>query len=250
LAAAGAAFGAVLGSFIATLTERWPKGRSVSGRSHCEACEAGLTAFELIPLISWLALRGRCRRCGEVIGWRAPLVEGLAAGIGALALLAAPGPVGLTGAVFGWLLLTLAVLDLEHLWLPDRITFALMITGLMTGIALGQPSLEVRLIGAIAGFSSLELVRIGFRAVRGKEGLGGGDPKLFAGIGAWLGWEALPFVLLAASLVGLLAVGGGRLLGQRFDADRPLPFGLWLALASYPFWFVRVWSTFELARTL
>ncbi len=156
--------------------------------------------------------------------------------IGAATLWSAPGSVGLAGAVFGWLLLTLAVLDLEHLWLPDRLTFALVITGLIAGIAFEHPPIVARLSGAVAGFASLELVRVGFRLFRGKEGMGGGDPKLFAGIGAWLGWEALPFVLLLASLVGLLSVGVGALRGRSLDADRPLPFGFWLALASAPYW--------------
>jgi leader peptidase (prepilin peptidase) / N-methyltransferase len=228
--------GAVAGSFIATLTERWPSGQTVAGRSRCDHCARQLTPADLVPILSWLALKGRCRACHTPIGARAPLVEGAAAVIGALAILASPNLAGLTGSLFGWFLLTLALLDLEHFWLPDRLTATLGATGLLASFLTRFPSLSDSIIGAIVGFAALELVRILYRAARKREGLGGGDPKLFAGIGAWLGWQYLPFALLLSCLIGLIAVLISRLRGKKVKGDQMIPFGALLCLSSYPLW--------------
>ena len=122
----------------------------------------------------------------------------------AVSLVLVPGWLGLAGALFGWVLLTLALLDAGHFWLPDKLTLPLLLLGLAI---VNEPPLLHRLIGAAAGYAVLALIALAYRAARGREGLGGGDPKLLAAIGAWLGWQALPFVLLAASLAGLAWAG-------------------------------------------
>ena len=236
--------GAILGSFIAALVTRWPDGRSVmQGRSACDSCGRTLRAVELVPLLSAVILRGHCRGCGVAIGpvhWRielAALVIGVAAGI------VAPGPVGIAGAVFGWLLLALASLDLVAFWLPDRLTLLLAATGL-AGAALGiDPPLTERLIGSLAGFGTLWLVASGYRRVRGRDGMGGGDPKLFGAIGLWLGWQMLPAVLLIASMIGLGVVLAAHLKGRSMAADTALPFGALLAIAAYPAWLFMIGAT-------
>ncbi|WP_184084379.1 prepilin peptidase [Sphingomonas xinjiangensis] len=229
--------GLVFGSFIATLAIRWPEGRAISrGRSACDGCGTVLRPHELVPVASYLAQRGRCRACGAAIAPSHLAVELLGLAVGVTAGLAAPGVEGVGGAVFGWLLLTLAALDLAAWWLPNLATGALAAAGLVAAAGGLAPSLEARLIGGVAGFALLWLVAQGYRKARGRIGLGGGDPKLFGGIGLWLGWHALPGVLLIACLIGLAAVGVLRLAGRRMSGGDALPFGVLLAAAAFPAW--------------
>ena len=229
--------GAILGSFIATLVIRWPAGRSVTrGRSHCDACGVGLAARDLVPLLSAMLARGRCRSCGAAIDPRHWQIELMAVWIGGVAGLVVPGPIGLAGAVFGWLLLTLAALDVAAWWLPDRLTGTLALAGLASGLAGIEPVLQDRLIGGVAGFGALWLIGAGYKLVRGREGLGGGDPKLLGAIGLWVGWAMLPAVLLLAALTGLGFVAVGMVLGRRARMDDKVPFGALLAIAAYPAW--------------
>lgn len=231
-AAGGFALGAIAGSFLATLAVRWPQGRDLGGRSCCDTCGRMLGGWELVPLVSALAQRGRCRGCGAAIAADHAAIEWAAAAIGAAAFGLAPGIAGAGWALFGWLLLTLAALDARHFWLPDRLTLTLGAAGLLVGGLATGVALVDRVIGAAAGFASLWAIGAGYRRLRGREGLGGGDPKLLAAIGAWLGWLALPFVLLAASLLGL----GAALLGGDLRRDRPLAFGAALAAGAVPGW--------------
>jgi leader peptidase (prepilin peptidase)/N-methyltransferase len=232
-AAAGALLGAVAGSFIATLVLRWPEGRTLAGRSACDGCGAPLGPADLLPLLSWAAARGRCRQCGARIDPLHPAVELVAALMGAAALAIAPGMTGLAGALMGWLLLALALLDQRHLWLPDRLTLPLL--GL--GLALGPAPLAERAAAAAIAGGALLALRLGYRALRGREGLGLGDVKLAAGIGAWLSPFLLaPFMLLAA-LLGLFAAALDRWRGQ---PRGELPFGTCLALAGWLLWQVSV----------
>lgn len=232
--AGGFVLGALIGSFIATLVIRWPQGRSViAGRSQCDACGKILGPLELVPLLSFALTKGRCRSCGGRINRRHFWVELAAAVIGAVSLALVPGWQGLVGALFGWMLLMLALLDAEHFWLPDKLTLPLLLLGL---IVVNEPSLLDRLIGATAGYAALALIGVAYRAARGREGLGGGDPKLLAAIGAWLGWQALPFVLLAASLAGLGWAGFAALRGRPMSGQDRLPLGTLMALAAWPIW--------------
>ena len=231
LAVLGGVAGLVLGSFIGALTWRWPRGESVMrGRSRCDVCEVTLGWLELVPVLGFLWRRGRCGHCGAVIAWRHLGIELAGAGVGALALRLVPGGPGVALAGFGLMLLALAILDVEHFWLPDRLTLPLLAGGLV----FGMPPLADRLWGTGAGFAGLWLLATAYRRLRGREGLGGGDPRLLAAIGAWLGWTALPFVLLGASLIGLLLAGLDRLRGREVAADTALPLGSLMALAAWP----------------
>lgn len=239
--AALAVLGATMGSFVAALVMRWPQGRSViRGRSACDACGATVRARDLVPVFSALALRGRCRDCGTRIDPVHAWVEAAGAAIGASAGVLAAGPVAIAGAVFGWVLLALAALDLRHFWLPDRLTVALALAGVAAGLAGVAPDLGERAIGGIAGFAALWLVAWGYRRVRGREGMGGGDPKLFGAIGLWLGWRMLPGVLLLASVIGLGWITWRAVRGRRMAAADAVPFGVLLAAAAYPAWLAMI----------
>jgi leader peptidase (prepilin peptidase) / N-methyltransferase len=235
-AAFGAVFGLIIGSFLATLVIRWPQAQGISGRSQCDNCHIQLTPTQLVPLFSYLVQRGECAACHDCIDRRHPLIEALSGAIGAVAMIVSPDANGLAGGVFGWLLLSLAVLDVQHFWLPDRLTGALAAIGLF--IALLSAQFADYLIGGALGYLTLWLIGAVYRRVRGRDGLGGGDAKLLGGIGLWLGWQALPFVLLAASLIGLAAVFTMRLMGRNVNRATPIPFGTMLALAAFPAWIV------------
>ncbi|MEG8039524.1 prepilin peptidase [Sphingomonas sp. LR60] len=232
--------GAVIGSFLATIALRWPQERSVMhGRSACDGCGRTLRSHELIPLLSWLVARGRCRTCGARIDPLHLMIEAGCVGVGIAAALVAPGPAALAGAAFGWLLLLLAVMDARDFWLPDPLVAALALVA-AAGAWLAPPALSERVIGGIGGFALLWLVGAGYRRWRGREGLGGGDPKLFGAIGLALGWRMLPAVLLVAGLVGLGWVLVQRLGGRTIAADDSLPLGTLLAIAAYPAWLLMV----------
>ncbi|HEX8063086.1 MAG TPA: prepilin peptidase [Allosphingosinicella sp.] len=231
--------GAAIGSFLATILIRWPQGRSVvAGRSACDKCGRTLEARDLVPILSWSLARGRCRACGSRIDRRHLAAEAGAAMIGITAILAHPMPLAAATAIFGWWLFLLAALDVEHEWLPDRLTWPLLAAGLAAGWGGFGPPLDSRAIGAAAGFASLFLVARLYRALRGREGLGGGDPKLFAAIGAWLGWTQLPMVLVGAGLIGLAALLLKRVRGGSVAAADRLPLGALMALAAWPIWIV------------
>ncbi|MGE0179822.1 MAG: A24 family peptidase [Sphingomonas sp.] len=237
--AAGALIGAIAGSFLATILIRWPQGRgALGGRSACDGCGRPLGARDLVPILSFLLARGRCRACGARIDAAHPGMELAAATVGAAAFVALPMPVAAVSAGFGWWLLLLLALDAEHQWLPDRLTLPLIPIGLAIGWAgIGPPLLD-RAIGAAAGGGVLWLIGRAYRALRSREGLGAGDPKLLAGIGAWLGWMQLPFVLLGAGLVGLAAILWMYAQGREVAATTRLPLGAFLALAAWPLWLV------------
>lgn len=221
----GGSLGLLLGSFIAVVTARWPQGESLWGRSRCDHCGATLGALELVPLLSHLALRGRCRRCGQAIAARHWQIETVAAIIGAALLWRYPSPQGLLLALAGWWLLALLILDAEHQWLPDALTlplipFALLLPGM---------ALDTRLWGAGLGFAGLGLIGLAYRRWRGRDGLGGGDPKLLAGLGALLGPWSLPLLITGAAGLGLALAGWDVLRGRDVSAATRLPFGALLA---------------------
>ncbi|MDB5679082.1 A24 family peptidase [Sphingomonas bacterium] len=232
--------GAIAGSFLATLVIRWPQERSViGGRSMCDGCGRTLKAWELVPLVSALAARGQCRTCSVKIDPRHWQIELWCAVLGVISGIAVPGAVGIAGAVFGWLLLALAALDVAEFWLPDALTATLALVGLAS-IAVAPPGWPDRLIGGVVGFASLWLIGFAYRRLRGREGLGGGDPKLLGAIGLWVGWAMLPFVVLLACLVGLAAVLAAMARGRRVSATDRLPLGALMAIAAYPVWLVMI----------
>ncbi|HEU4959714.1 MAG TPA: A24 family peptidase [Sphingomonas sp.] len=227
--------GATAGSFIAALVIRWPTGRSVLvGRSACDGCGRVLGPAELVPLLSALWLRGRCRSCRAPIDPRHWQIELAAVAIGVIAGVAVPGPAGAAAALFGWVLLALAALDVSEFWLPDALTATLALAGVVVGVLGVTPPLVDRIVGGAAGFAALWLIAAGYRLVRGREGLGGGDPKLFGAIGLWLGWRMLPVVLVLACLTGIAVVLARLLAGRAVRGDDRLPLGALLAIAAYP----------------
>ena len=239
LEAAGLALGAIAGSFIATVMIRWPRGESaVLGRSRCDACAATLGPRELVPILSWAAQRGRCRRCGARIDGRHLAVELAAAAIGLAALVAHPLPLAAATALFGWWLLLVAALDVEHPGLPDALTLPLVPLGVAAAWAGFGPPLADRAAGAAIGWAALFLIAAGYRRLRGREGMGGGDPKLAAGIGAWTGATQLPFILLGAGLLGLAAALAMRRRGEPVTRTTRLPLGALMAVAAWPVWLV------------
>ncbi|EQB33044.1 prepilin peptidase [Sphingobium ummariense] len=236
-AAAGGIAGAIAGSFLATLILRWPQGRGIArGRSACDGCGRTLRSTELVPLLSWLVQRGRCRACGARIDLLHPLVEMGCALIGGAALGLSPDLGGVGWALLSWLLLTLAILDWRHFWLPDALTFPVAFLGFTIGSWSTDASLVDRAIGAALGYGALLLIALSYRKLRGREGLGLGDAKLLGALGAWFGWQALPFILLVASGTGLLAVLGAAMLGQGVRTSTRVPLGTFLALAAVPGW--------------
>lgn len=243
-AAIGAGLGAIIGSFLATLILRWPQGRSVvGGRSACDHCGRVLGPADLVPVFSFVFRRGRCGHCGGAIDSLHFGVEVGCALIGGLALLLAPGIEGAGWAVLGWALLTLAVLDWRHFWLPDAITLPLVFLGLTLGMWTADGALIDRVIGAAAGYGALLAIALGYRAARGREGLGLGDAKLLGAIGAWFGWQALPFVLLIASVVALLVVAIGAVRGARVTQVTQVPLGTFLCIAAVPGWIAMLMLT-------
>ena len=242
-AAAGAVLGAIAGSFLAALILRWPQGRSVAkGRSACDACGAVLGMVDLVPVLSALALRGRCRQCGARIDRLHLWVELGCAAIGGVALGLVPGVEGAGWALFGWILLALAVLDWRHFWLPDALTLPLAFLGLTLAMWVTDVALADRVVGAVAGYGALLAVALGYRALRGREGLGLGDAKLLGALGAWLGWQTLPFLLLIASVTALLTMGVAAARGGEVTAGTKVPLGTFLCIAAVPAWVVRVWT--------
>jgi len=237
---AGTILGLIVGSFLATIVIRWPQRQSViSGRSRCDSCNESLRAIDLIPVFSYLLRSGKCASCGAVINSDHLVIELGAGLIGGLALFAASGVEGLMGAIFGWVLITLAALDAQHHWLPDKLTLLLAVCGLAASLWVDEPDLVNRAIGGVAGFLALFLIGWSYRLLRGREGLGGGDPKLLGAVGCWLGWSALPFVLLGAGLVGLAAVMMMHSRGQAVAADSALPLGTFMAITAFPLWIVQ-----------
>ena len=234
-----ALIGLILGSFIATLVLRWPAGRSVVGRSQCDGCGRPLGALDLVPLLSTVASRGRCRTCNAAIDpfhWRVELGAAL---IGSVALAIMPGTAGWLWALFGWLLLPLALLDARHFWLPDRLNLLLGIVGLLLAGPLLETSLIDRWVGAIVCGLTLAAIAEFYRRVRLKDAMGGGDPKLVAAIGAWLGWQALPLMLLLASVGGIVWALLSQRKGDQPLSERQVPFGLFACAAAWaavPLW--------------
>ncbi|MEK6638631.1 MAG: A24 family peptidase [Pseudomonadota bacterium] len=238
----GAILGSIFGSFIAALVIRWPLGRSViSGRSACDICGHGLGAVELIPIISAALQRGKCRHCGSAIDRNHLAIELAGAVVGGVVFGVSPGVAGLAGAIFGWVLIALIALDTVHYWLPDKLTLPLLVIGLVAGVAGIAPPLIDRVWGAVVGYLSLAAIAYAYKCLRGRDGLGGGDPKLLGAIGAWLGWQALPMVLLGGSGVGLLYVLFRLLYGRPMTATDRLPLGALMALAAFPLW---IWHNY------
>jgi leader peptidase (prepilin peptidase) / N-methyltransferase len=226
-----------IGSFLGVLVQRLPEGRPMAwGRSRCEHCGTVLAARDLVPFVSWLAARGRCRFCGQPLGWFYPAIEFAAVAVALLAVASDQGEAVWLDCVLGWWLLALGWIDLRQWLLPDGLTLPLVIAGLASAALLDPEQLTDRVLGAALGYLGLRLIANVYRAWRGREGLGQGDAKLLAASGAWIGASALPQVIFGAAALALLVVAGLRLAGVRLAAHSALPFGPFLALATWLIW--------------
>ncbi|MGB5131661.1 MAG: A24 family peptidase [Steroidobacteraceae bacterium] len=272
-AAVAAVFGLLIGSFLNVVIHRlplmldrqWraqcaeitghpaaPEGEPlglVRPRSRCPSCSAPIRAIHNIPVLSYLMLGGRCAACKAPIPVRYPVVE-LATGIasGVVAWHFGFGWQAALALVFSWYLIALTAIDLDRQLLPDALTLPLLWIGLLASLApiAGMTTPRDALIGAAAGYLVLWTVFQLFRLVTGKEGMGYGDFKLFAAIGAWLGWQMLPLVLLLSAVVGA-AVGITLIVVRRHGRDVPIPFGPYLAGAG---WIAMLWGPLIVARYL
>lgn len=201
-------------------------------RSRCPHCGHEITPLENIPVLSYILLRGRCAHCKAVISYRYPLIEVLTGCLSALvAYQFGPTSFSLAALFFVWSLIALTFIDLDTQLLPDDITLPLMWGGILFNLITQTTPLEEAVIGAVAGYLSLWSVYWLFKLATGKEGMGYGDFKLLAAIGAFLGWKILPSVILISSIVGAV-VGIGLILFTKHGRDTPIPFGPYLATAG------------------
>ena len=255
VALVAALFGLIVGSFLNVVIHRMPKmmqresdnyvaqecGQPLPHadrynlmlpHSHCTACGHRITAMENIPVISYLLLRGKCSACKAPISARYPLVELLTGALSAVLIWHfGSGWTGLATLVFAWLLIAMTFIDADTQMLPDDLTFPLLWAGLLVNINGTFVPLQDAVIGAAAGYLALWGVYWAFKLATGKEGMGYGDFKLLAALGAWLGWTMLPTIILLSSLVGAV-VGIGLIVFARRGRDKPIPFGPYLAAAG------------------
>lgn len=235
----GLVAGLIFGSFVGVLATRWPKGeRASTGRSACDQCGAPLGSADLVPIWSFIRLRGRCRHCGAKIDPTLLGIELASGMIGVVAMLAHPLPTAIVTLGLGLWLLLVATIDLRHFWLPDRLTLPLLAVGLLVGWAGIGPPLIDRILGAAGGWLVLEAIAWIYKSMRGRRGLGGGDPKMLAGLGAFVGYLNVPLVLVGSGLLGLVAIIAMRLRGEEVTATTRLPMGTLMALAAWPVWLV------------
>ncbi len=240
LVAGCAVLGAVIGSFLGAVLERLPNGRSiVTGRSACDGCGKALTVAELVPVLSWLLQRGKCRTCGSAIGrWQLACELGGAA-IGIVSAVLAREGLALAAMVLGWQLLLLALLDLRHLWLPRVATGWLAVSGLVVVAARcwsdgSFDPLLVSLSGGLLGYATLWGIARVYLKARGRDGMGGGDPPLLGAIGLWVGTLGVVEVMLGASILGIAAAIVILVSKRKIAADTALPLGTCLAAAAWP----------------
>ncbi|MGY3039691.1 leader peptidase (prepilin peptidase)/N-methyltransferase [Rhodanobacter sp. TND4EL1] len=205
--------------------------------SHCPHCKHPLSALDNIPLFGWLMLRGRCRYCQARISIQYPLVE-LLSGVLSAVIVWKFGPtwMGLAGLVFTWTLIALSGIDFRTQLLPDQLTFPLLWLGLLLSLLPMFVSPPTAILAAAIGYLSLWSVYWGFKLLTGKEGMGHGDFKLLAALGAWMGPVALLPIILLSSLIGAL-VGGTLIALRKHEREIPMPFGPFIAAAGWV-WFV------------
>jgi len=219
------------GSFLGVVISRLPNHEPILlGRSECPHCHTRLGPLDLIPVGSFLWRRGRCGYCGTRIDPFHLWVELVALAIVLLAVWRATSPGNFVElCVLGFILMTLAWIDAEHLWLPDIITLPGILIGLGMCWWISPAALGDHAAGAAIGFLSLAAIRVGYRWLRGREGLGSGDAKLLALAGAWTGWQDLAAIMLGAAVLGIGLILPGRLRGGSIEAGGKFPLGTYMA---------------------
>ncbi|MEA1048595.1 A24 family peptidase [Lamprobacter modestohalophilus] len=207
--------------------------------SHCPSCGTAIRALDNIPILSWLRLRGRCRACEAKISIRYPLVEALTAVLSVVVVWQlGPTPAALAALILTWGLVALAIIDFDTQLLPDSLTLPLLWLGLLLSLGGTFTDPTSAILGAAAGYLLLWLVFQAFRITTGKEGMGRGDFKLLALFGAWLGWQAVPQIILLSALPGAI-VGVALIASGRQQAGQPIPYGPFLAIAG---WISLLWG--------
>ena len=222
-------FGALFGSFLNVLILRLPKDESiVYPGSHCPSCDKPIAWYDNIPVLSWVMLGGKCRHCREPISVQYPLIELTTA---MLWMLAAwhfgPNLTALAAAIFGTLLLGIAITDARHYLIPDEYTWGGLIIGLLLSLRGGWEGLLQSAIGAVTGFVILYVVAVAGEKVFGKEAMGGGDIKMMAMVGAFVGWKGVLLTIFGGSLLGTLIF-----VPLQLKQKRLVPFGIFLAAAA------------------
>lgn len=226
-----------VGSFLGVVVTRLPAGRPMLwARSACPHCGRSLGWRDLIPIASWLAARGACRHCGQAVPRFYPLIEIAALGVALWSLAVVPGWLAWASCGLGWALLALGLIDARDLFLPDEITLPLVPAGLAVAWALDTGRLADHALGAAAGFGFVLAIGWAYRRLRGREGIGPGDAKLFAAAGAWVGWAGLPGVLLLSAAGALAWHAAAAGLAGRGLKDRELPYGPFIAGGLWITW--------------
>ncbi len=225
-----------------------PPGRFdlVFPQSSCTSCGAQITALQNIPILSYLILRGKCASCGNAISKRYPIVEATTAVLTAIVAWRFGFGWEVAGAIaLTWALIAVSVIDIDHQLIPDSISLPFIWIGLMLSLFHPMAGAEVlfidagtAIVGAVAGYLSLWCVYQLFLLMTGKEGMGYGDFKLLAVLGAWLGWQMLPLIILLSAVVGA-TVGITMIIVRRHDRNIPIPFGPYLAAAG---WTAMLWG--------
>jgi len=221
--------GAMIGSFLNVCILRLPNDESIlHPPSHCPQCDSRIAWYDNVPILSWLVLRGRCRRCGKGISPQYPIIEAATALLWAAAAWRwGLGLDGLTAAVFGTILLGIAVTDAKHYLIPDEYTWGGLAIGLLLSLRGGVDGLLWALAGAVLGFSLLYLVAWAGEKVFHKEAMGGGDIKMIAMVGAFVGWKGVLLTIFLGAFIGAIIWGPISLWHKRL-----VPFGVFLAAAA------------------
>jgi leader peptidase (prepilin peptidase)/N-methyltransferase len=226
-----------VGSFLGVVVTRVDDlGSIIWDRSRCDHCRQVLQPRDLVPVLSWVTGGGRCRQCGARVSLFYPAFE---LGAFAIALWAAASTTGWpmwATAIFGWLLLTLATIDARVFLLPDVLTLPLIPAGLGVNAALDHALPIDPLIGAVAGYVFILLVRVVYRRLRGREGIGMGDAKLLAAAGAWVSWQGLPSVVAIGAVTGLAIALLAAARGTSLSLTDRVPFGTFLCLGTWIVW--------------
>lgn len=207
--------------------------------SRCPKCGHKIRAYENIPLISYIVLGGKCASCRTPITFRYPAIETISGMLCvAVAINFGFSWEAMWAMILTWSLIALTMIDYDHQLLPDNITMPFLWLGLIISMFGVFTDTESSIIGAVMGYLSLWLVYQGFKLATGKEGMGFGDFKLLAMLGAWLGWQMIPAIILMSSVVGVI-VGVSLILFKRHDKNQPIPFGPYLAVAG---WICLIWG--------
>lgn len=226
-----------IGSFVTSLVHRLPVGAPIAiARSACPRCGGVLSPWSLVPILSWIVQKGRCRACSEAISASYPLIEVAALVLALWSLTIVSGWLFVASCVLGWVLLTLAAIDARHFILPDILTLPLMVAGFAVTLFIDQGHLVPHVLAAAAAGGSLAFVALLYRKLRGRDGLGLGDAKLFAAGGAWVGFSGLPGILLIACFSALSWALLQCIAQRKVSGEMRIPFGPFLALGIWIVW--------------